>query len=45
MDETQIIEHTRQLYPDGCVVTLYVDKSGTRLINTEVATLKEGGQE
>lgn len=41
MNEQGIIEYARQLYPDGCVVQIYVDKESVRLLNTEVATLKK----
>jgi hypothetical protein len=45
MDERGIVQYIKELYPEGCVIQLYVDKLGVRLINTEVATFKEGGQE
>jgi hypothetical protein len=44
MNETGIVQYSRELYPDGCLVTLFVDKDTVKLLNTENASIKGAEQ-
>jgi hypothetical protein len=45
MQESKLINYIREIYPDGCVATLIIDKNEVFLMNTESISIKKSDEQ